>query len=153
MDALAGGSGVDVVDTKTSGTDVDMLLEQLVRRWRGSHAVLSITLARSDAVDPPETIRYEGILDGPFTNDGPGVGLILGSRVILGDIAVEGPFVSFEPARTDHASSPILNESFAELHATEMPLIAEVDDRVAVWEVLLGEGRVAHCHLGARGPR
>src|SRR5271165_2665221 len=83
-------------------------LKDLIARWRGRHASLEVTLARPGDEKPPERFHYEGILDGPYGDQGPGVGFMLGSKLISGDIAIRGPFIDFAPERLDRPSSLIL---------------------------------------------
>jgi hypothetical protein len=109
--------------------------------------VLDIVLAHPDGASPPDSRRYDGILDGPYGDEGPGVGLMLGSDVISGDIAIQGPFVDFEVEQRGRRSTPILSEGYAELRAVDLPAIATVANNKAVWEVLLGDGRIASCRL------
>jgi len=139
--------GGDDIYMRLTDSKMDIVLEELVSRWRGRHAVLDITLARPDAADPQESFHYEGILDGPYGDNGSGVGFMLGSRLISGDIAVGGPFESFDPERPGSSAKPILSDGYVELRATELPLIAHVDGDGAAWEVSLGDGRVARCRI------
>lgn len=128
-------------------TPTNVPLDELVTRWRGRRAVLDIVLPHSDGASPAESGRYEGILDGPYGDEGPGVGLMLGSDVISGDIAIRGPYVDFEAEEPGCHSTPILGEGYAELRAVDLPVVATVVNNEAVWKVLLGDGRSASCRL------
>jgi hypothetical protein len=127
---------------------MDITLEDLIARWRGREATLDIDLA-PQGDDARQTFHYEGILDGPYLGDGPGVGLTLGSRVISGDIAVEGPFISFEPSLADGSSGAVISGAYVELRVANLPLIAHVNADAALWETTLTDGRAVRCRLVA----
>lgn len=124
-----------------------MTLGDLVGRWRGRYATLGIDLATADGDDAWQSFSYQGILDGPYVGDGTGVGFMLGSRVISGDIAVEGPYISFESAQSGEPSAPVLNDAYVELRIVDLPSIVEVDADEARWEALLADRRAVRCRL------
>jgi hypothetical protein len=128
-----------------------MTLEKLVDRWRGRHATLDIDLAQTDGGGASQSFHYEGILDGPYVDAGPGIGFMLGNRTISGDIAIGGSLVSFEPAQAAGPSPPVLAEKYVELRVVELPLVAQVDAGDALWDVLLVDGRAARCRLWTAG--
>ena len=125
---------------------MDISLEDLIGLWLGRYATLDIDLARTDGEDGWESYRYEGILDGPYVGDGPGVGFMLGSRLISGNIAVAGPCISFDPVLPKHAA-PILTDQYVELRVVELPVIAKVDTNEAKWEASLADHRAVRCRL------
>jgi hypothetical protein len=87
-------------------------LDDLVCRWNGSHATFEVRLG--------EDLRaYHGILDGPYVGDDEGVDFMLGSRLIHGDIAVEGPLISFEPLHPNRSLAPILADGYVEMPVSE----------------------------------
>jgi hypothetical protein len=59
---------------------MEITLEKLVDRWRGQRATLAIDLAPADGADAAQTFHYEGILDGPYVDDGPGMRVVSGPR-------------------------------------------------------------------------
>ena len=91
---------------------------------------------------------YQGILDGPYLGDG-GVGFMLGSRVIEGNIAVEGPLIDFSPADLAAKTPPILGENYVELRVVELPLVADVRGNEASWTAVLADKQPARCRLVA----
>jgi hypothetical protein len=125
---------------------MDLTLEDLISRWRGRYAMLTVDLVSADD-DTQQTFKYEGILDGPYLGDGPGVGFTLGGRVISGDVAVDGPHISFDSAQPDDASTPVLSDAYVELPVVDLPLIAEVDAVDARWEALLADRQAVRCRL------
>jgi hypothetical protein len=130
---------------------MEITLETLVDRWRGRHATLDIDLVQADGAGVSQSFHYEGILDGPYVDDGPGIGFMLGSRSISGEVAVGGPFVSFEPARPEGPSASVLAENYVELRVVELPLVAQVEAGDALWEALLADGQAARCRLCTAG--
>jgi hypothetical protein len=126
-------------------------LEDLVGRWRGRYVTLGIELASVDRDDAWQRFSYQGILDGPYVGEGAGVGFMLGRRVISGDIAVEGPYISFEPAQSGEPdpSTPVLSDAYVELRVVDLPSIVEVDADEARWEALLADHRAVRCRLQA----
>jgi hypothetical protein len=130
---------------------MEVTLDDLVDQWRGRHATLTIDLARAEDDDARQTFSYEGILDGPYLGNGPGVEFMLGGRVISGDIAVDGPLINFEPAQTDDSSKPVLDDAYVELRVVDLPLIVEVDADEARWEALLADRRAVRCRLQTSG--
>jgi len=130
----------------------EIALEDLVVLWRGRTSELDIGVERLDRDASWQTLHYKGILDGPFLGEGPGVEFLLGSGTILGDIAVGGPLISFEPARSDGSSALVLGETYAELHVTDLPIIASVAADAASWESRLTDGRAVRCRLSAPLP-
>ena len=130
---------------------MDVALNELVGAWRGKHATLDIDLAPPEGRDAQLTHHYEGILDGPYLGDGPGIGLVFGARTIQGDIAVEGPYIDFEPAQPDGSPAILFTETYAEIHVTELPLVAHVEAGTARWESRLADGRAVRCRLSTAG--
>jgi len=116
-------------------------LEELTSRWKGSRATFEIYLPD----DERHLWAYEGILDGPYLGDGGGVGFMLGSRVIEGDVAVEGPLIDFSLATG--SSTAIVGEGYVELLAAELPILADVRGSGASWEALCDDQRAARCRL------
>jgi hypothetical protein len=127
---------------------VDISLEEVVNRWRGQQATLDIDLVVSEMSDVKQSLRYEGILDGPYLGDGLGIGLMLGSRVMSGDIAIEGPYIDFAPARrVGRSDDRVVTDGYLELHVTDLPLRAYMGGTIAVWGATLADGGIARCWL------
>jgi len=124
---------------------VRVTLEELISRWKGRRA--NFELMPSD--DESHLRSYHGILDGPYLGDDGGVGFMLGSRVIQGDIAVEGPLIDFSPALPDAETAPILAESYVELRVVGLPLVADVRGHEASWTALLADQHTVRCRLVA----
>lgn len=98
---------------------------------------------------------YQGILDGPYLRylgEQGGVGFMLGSRAIEGNIAVEGPLIDFSPADLAAKTAPILGENYVELRVVELPLVADVQGHEATWEASLVDQRTARCRLVVADP-
>jgi hypothetical protein len=118
-------------------------LEQLVRQWKGKRATFEVVPSN----DESQLRVYEGIIDGPYLGDDGGVGFMLGSRVIHGDIAVEAPFFEFWPS-TGRAKHTVA-ESYVGLRAIELPVVVDIQGDVARWEATGGDQRIARCRLVA----
>ena len=67
-------------------------LDVLITQWRGRRATLVVE-------DDQNQASYEGVLDGPYQGDVPGVGLMLGERLVAGDIAIGGTYVEVAPGK------------------------------------------------------
>jgi hypothetical protein len=123
-------------------------LDELIIRWRGRRADFEVVMPD----DERHLWAYQGILDGPYLGDDAGVGFVLGSRVIEGNIAVEGPVIHFLSADLDAKTAPILGENYVELRVVELPLVADVQGHEATWEASLVDQRTARCRLVAADP-
>jgi hypothetical protein len=124
------------------GTD----LAAFVARWRGVPAAFELRLD----TDAPRT--FEGILDGPYLGDDPGLGFLLGDRVILGDIAVGGTYISLETGAADLPA--IVTDTYVELRMKRLPHPGLLDGgSSANWTSTLMGGRLARCTLTVAGPR
>jgi hypothetical protein len=126
-------------------------LDELIIRWRGRRADFEVVMPD----DERHLWAYQGILDGPYLDEqggGGGVAFMLGSRVIEGNIAVEGPLIDFSPADPDAKTAPILGENYIELRVVELPLVADVQGHEATWEASLVDQRTARCRLVAADP-
>jgi hypothetical protein len=115
-------------------------LDALVARWRGSRVSFDIT------VGDKATQTAEGILDGPYLGDDPGVLFVVGGRVIEGNIAVDG--LSVEIDLDPRGESALLTPGYVELQARELPADIDIaDDRDATWSCSLTDGRTARARL------
>jgi hypothetical protein len=125
---------------------MDVDLADLVERWRGRTATLEIDIIGA-AEGQTERVVREGILDGPYVGDGPGIAFMLGARIIEGDIAVDGPMLSLEPASPP--APPIISANYIELRVRGLPIVARVNGEEASWDSTLADDRVARCRLRA----
>jgi hypothetical protein len=126
-------------------------LEQLIIGWRGRRADFEVAMPD----DERHLWMYQGILDGPYLRylgEQGGVGFMLGSRAIEGNIAVEGPLIDFSPADLAAKTAPILGENYVELRVVELPLVADVQGHEATWEASLVDQRTARCRLVVADP-
>jgi len=115
-----------------------MTLESLIAEWRGLYACF--TFERDDI----ET-DYEGILDGPYVGDSPGVGFVLGERLVSGDIAVGGAYVDISPREA--RSAPQVGGGLVELSVRDMPTDIEKHQKEALWTLDLVDGSHLECVL------
>jgi hypothetical protein len=116
-------------------------LEALVEQWRGRRATFVLDIAG-------EETTYEGILDGPYLGESPTVSFALGSRLISGDSAVGGSYVSIEARRDNQGGkSRLVSQRYVELKVRELPRDIRIEGHTATWTLELVDGSSAACRL------
>jgi hypothetical protein len=119
---------------------VRIALDNLVERWKGRHGTLEVAFGDQLRV-------YQGSVDGPYVGTDAGVGFMLGVRLISGDIAVEGPFINFDPAKGSVCPAPVLTDAYVEVRVAEVPVVVELEGREATWQVSVGHERTVRFRL------
>jgi hypothetical protein len=115
-----------------------MTLEALIAEWRGLDGLFVV---ERDGVET----EYVGILDGPYVRDSPGVGFVLGERLVSGDIAVGGAYVDISAGEARSASR--FGAGYVELNVRGMPTEIEKHSKEALWTLDLVDGSSLKCLL------
>jgi len=115
-----------------------MTLGALIEEWRGLSALFVL---ERDGIET----EYAGILDGPYVGESPGVGFVLGERLLSGDLAVGGAYVDISPREARSAAH--VGAGYVELNVRDMPTEIEKHDREALWTLDLADGSRLECLL------